>query len=362
MITVPSIDEIRSIDPWYRDPPEQGDLTWTGAPRGETFRYEHPLPGDDDLTVARALPVTVVTGFEDGPTLLLIAGEHGNEYENIVALQETMVDLDPARVKGRVVAVHCCSVDSYLNSTRVGKADGQNLARCYPGKRDGTLTERIAHTLQSDFLGCSDTDLPVCLVAMHTYAPLMKGATLSGFNMYVDEPQLTDVARQACLATGLPLVWGHECDPQVPATAEMNDDDGGRTALYAAFLSGIPAIYWETIWGDGGEEEYKCALGRLLVHFGLDAGSNESIEPKAVIESHGHGAGNMASHNKTPVSGLWRPQIQVWDVVKEGDRLGEVRDLHGTALAAIEAQREGTVIGFPRMQYVQEGAQCGIVI
>ena len=362
MITVPSIDEIRSIDPWYRDPPEQGDLTWTGAPRGETFRYEHPLPGDDDLTVARALPVTVVTGFEDGPTLLLIAGEHGNEYENIVALQETMVDLDPARVKGRVVAVHCCSVDSYLNSTRVGKADGQNLARCYPGKRDGTLTERIAHTLQSDFLGCSDTDLPVCLVAMHTYAPLMKGATLSGFNMYVDEPQLTDVARQACLATGLPLVWGHECDPQVPATAEMNDDDGGRTALYAAFLSGIPAIYWETIWGTGGEEEYKTALMRLLVHLGMLEMEVDTLVPHLQAETLGHGAGNMAAHNQTPVAGLWRPALKIWDNVVADDLLGTVRDLYGETLAEIRAQLDGVVIALPRMQYVSKGAQCGIVV
>ena len=67
-----------------------------------------------------ALPV--VAGAAAGPTLLLIAGEHGNEYENIVALQETLAALDPSALKGRVVGVHCCSIDSYLNRTRVAQA------------------------------------------------------------------------------------------------------------------------------------------------------------------------------------------------------------------------------------------------
>ena len=68
--------------------------------------------------------------------LLLIAGEHGNEYESIIALQEALRALDPTALRGKVVGVNCCSVDSYLYQIRVANADGQNLARLYPGKAD----------------------------------------------------------------------------------------------------------------------------------------------------------------------------------------------------------------------------------
>ena len=358
-----TVDDIRARDPWHLDPAgEIRDSTWTEVPRGQTTRYEHPVFGDDALTRERALPVTVVAGVDEGPLLLLIAGEHGDEYENIFALQETLDGLDPAVLKGRVLGVHCCSVDSYLHRDRVARADGHNLARCYPGNPNGTLTERIAYTLQNDFLGHSGADKPSFMLALHTYGPRRFGATLSGYNINPGTPDLNQTQRLACLATGFPLVWGHEFDANCAAAAAMGDDASGRTALYAAYLAGIPAIYWETPWSLGGEEEYVRGLNRLIIHLGMLAGENEPIEPRAIVESVGHGAGDMAMHNQTPVAGLWRPAVQVWDRVRAGDPLGEVRDLYGSRLETIRAQRDGVVITVPRLQYVEQGCQCGIVL
>jgi len=146
------------------------------------------------------------------------------------------------------------------------------------------------------------------------------------------------------------------------ATAAMGDDASGRTALYASLLAEVPAIYWETIWGMGGEEKYKSALTRLMVHLGMLEAEVEPFAPRLQVESLGHGAGNMASHNQTPVAGLWRPAVKIWDIVAAGDLLGTVRDLYGETLAEIRAQLDGVVIALPRMQYVHEGAQCGIVV
>jgi len=362
-ILLQDIATTRQQDLWYRDPAKAIRLsTWTEAPRSQTTRYTHPIAGDDDLSRERGLPVTVVTGSQDGPTLLLIAGEHGNEYENIVALQESLQSLDTTVLKGRVVAVHCCSVDSYLNRTRLAEADGQNLARCYPGKKNGSLTERVAYTLQNDFLGQTGPDKPVCLVPLHTYGPGMLGATLSGYNIYPDDPDLTEAQRSASLATGLPLVWGHEFDASHAAAAALGDDASGRTALYAAFLAGIPALYWETTWGMGGEEAYKLGLHRLMVHFAMLPGANDPITPREHIESIGHGAGNMASHNQAPCAGLWRPTVHIWDRVRKGALLGSIRNLYGETLAEIRAAEDGVVIALPRMQLVDQGAQCGITV
>lgn len=214
---MPSVDTIRSLDPWYRDPAaEIRNSCWTEAPRGQTTRYEHPVCGDDALTSERSLPVTVVAGVDEGPVLLLLAGEHGDEYENIFALQETLNGLDPAALKGRVVGVTCCSIDSYLHRDRVARADGHNLARCYPGNAEGTLTERIAYTLQNDFLGQSGGDKPAFMLALHTYGPRRLGATLSGYNINPGTPDLTETQRRACLAAGFPLVWATNSTRTVP--------------------------------------------------------------------------------------------------------------------------------------------------
>ncbi len=100
----------------------------------------------------------------------------------------------------------------------------------------------------------------------------------------------------------------------------------------------------------------------LMVHLEMLEGENEPLEPRAFVESVGHGAGNMASHNQAPVDGLWRPAVRVWDRVAEGAVLGTVNDLHGGTKAEIRAGQSGLVIALPRMQYVPEGTQCGIVV
>ncbi len=278
---------IRQQDPWYCDPVEATCVSpWTATPPGQVTRYEHPVVGTDALTQECSLPVTVVTGLTEGPILVLLAGEHGNEYESIIALQETLRQLNPADLKGKIVGVNCCSIDSYLHHSRVGHNDGQNLARVYPGKPNGTLTERVAYTLQNDFLGQLEPHKPTFMVALHTYGPTLLGATLSGYNIYPDEAELTNKQRQASLQTGLDLVWGHEFDASHAANAVMGHEASGRTALYAAFLAGVPAIYWETAWGMGGEAEYIHGLTRLMISLGMLDGKNTPSDPRAPYRVH----------------------------------------------------------------------------
>ena len=358
-----SVVAIRKQDPWYRDPFEAIRVsTWTEAPRGELTHYEHPVVGDNELTKERSLPVSVVAGAEEGPVLLLIAGEHGNEYESIVALQEVIRDLDPADLKGTVVGVNCCSVDSYLNHIREGKADGQNLARVYPGKVDGTLTERVAYTLQNDFLGQPAPHKPALMVPLHTYGPSLLGTSLAGYSIYPGEPELTERQRRAAKQTGIPLVWGHEFDATHAASAEMGHEASGRTALYAGFLAEVPAIYFETAWGMGGENEYVRGLRRLLVHLGMVVGKNEPLEPRRLVESTAHQAWLMGAHNQTPTAGLWRPERKIWEHVAEGDVLGTIYDLHGKPVHELLARQDGIVISTARAQYMEAHTHCGLVL
>ena len=152
------------------------------VPPGERGRHVAKGPASDRLTIEvrptgdldagllaeRALPVMVAAGKEPGPTLLLIAGEHGNEYESIASLQTLMNGLDTATFTGTVVAVPITNVDSFVNNQRIGQDDGKNLARCWPGRADGTLTERVAFALQRDFLNVEGPHKPQFMVALHT--------------------------------------------------------------------------------------------------------------------------------------------------------------------------------------------------
>eukprot|EP01043_Picozoa_sp_COSAG02_P024196 COSAG02_NODE_1315_length_13314_cov_30.517291_9_plen_337_part_00 len=239
----PHVSHVQKVDDCFAERAVHAPLPrWATVPRGEKLFYEHPLPVQPDdgpvppeergMHIARgsvvsytarpvgeldaslltdcALPVMVAAGKHDGPTLLFIAGEHGNEYESIAALQTLMGSLDTSTLQGTVVGVPVTSIDSFVANQRISQDDGKNLARCWPGCADGTLTERVAFVLQHDFLGVPAPYRPVFMVALHTYAHgagAPNGATLSGYNIYPSAPDLTEAQRQGSLATGLPLCW-----------------------------------------------------------------------------------------------------------------------------------------------------------
>ncbi len=60
-----------------------------------------------------ALPVVVVTGRETGPVVWVEASAHGDEYGGPRALQDVVRGLDPATMKGTVVAVMITNVPAF---------------------------------------------------------------------------------------------------------------------------------------------------------------------------------------------------------------------------------------------------------
>src|SRR5712692_9580002 len=90
------------------------------------------------------IPVSVARGVGSGPVLALIAGTHGYEYTSILALQRVRQRLDPARMRGAVILVHMANPPCFYGRRIYYGPDGKNLNRVYPGRADGTISERIA--------------------------------------------------------------------------------------------------------------------------------------------------------------------------------------------------------------------------
>ena len=126
---------------------------WWDSVAGTKHTYIHPLVGGAEaFAPGRGLPTLVVCGTQPGPTLLVTAGVHGDEYEAMAALHQVYATADPAQLRGTLVLVSCANVDAFLGGVREGVVDGANLARVFPGDASGTLTERVAATLMRDFL------------------------------------------------------------------------------------------------------------------------------------------------------------------------------------------------------------------
>src|SRR3989449_10586339 len=114
--------------------------TATAAPGQKATGYLEVPAGVDAATNS---PVVVVNGAKPGKVLALVSGAHGTEYASIIAIEKLISDLDPAQVTGTVILVPLVNVSSFEQKVpHVNPVDGKSMNRFYPGKADGTQTER----------------------------------------------------------------------------------------------------------------------------------------------------------------------------------------------------------------------------
>ncbi len=100
------------------------------------------------IDAATGIPVIVVRGAKPGPVLALVSGAHGTEYASIIAIEKLLPRLDPTQISGTVILVPLVNVQSFLQKVpHVNPVDGKSMNRFYPGKIDGTQTERASYLI-----------------------------------------------------------------------------------------------------------------------------------------------------------------------------------------------------------------------
>lgn len=108
------------------------------------------LPYSHDRSAYGFIPIPVTVAKNgDGPTVLLTGGNHGDEYEGPIALRRLIARLDLSRINGRLIIIPALNAPAYLAGSRTSPIDKGNLNRLFPGKRNGTPTEMIAHYVES---------------------------------------------------------------------------------------------------------------------------------------------------------------------------------------------------------------------
>jgi predicted deacylase len=101
------------------------------------------------------IPIAVIAGGR-GPTVLLSGGNHGDEYEGQIALGRLIREVEASQVKGRLIVLPALNFPAARAGRRTSPIDGGNLNRSFPGNADGTVTQQIAHHVDSVILPLCD--------------------------------------------------------------------------------------------------------------------------------------------------------------------------------------------------------------
>ncbi|MDX5350735.1 MAG: N(2)-acetyl-L-2,4-diaminobutanoate deacetylase DoeB [Paracoccaceae bacterium] len=117
-----------------------------------------PYSRDDAAWGSVMIPITVVKNGP-GPTALLTGANHGDEYEGPIALFDLAQSLRADEVRGRVIIVPAMNQPAFAAGTRISPIDRGNMNRSFPGRPDGTVTEKIADYFQRVLLPMADVVL-----------------------------------------------------------------------------------------------------------------------------------------------------------------------------------------------------------
>ena len=120
--------------------------------------YSYNLSGWSQLQV----PIAVMANGE-GPTVLVMAGNHGDEYPGQIAIMRLMRELSNDQITGRIIMIPILNVPAAQAATRLSPLDGKNLNRCFPGDPMGSVCDMIAHYLTTELFPRSDV-----VIDLHT--------------------------------------------------------------------------------------------------------------------------------------------------------------------------------------------------
>jgi predicted deacylase len=285
-------------------------------------------PSSDDR--GSFIPVTVVRGARPGPVLALVAGIHGSEYAPILALQALRPMLDPAAVAGTVVVVHVANVPAFQGRTiYVGPLDRKNLNRSFPGKAEGTLTERIAHAITAEVLAKADYVLDIHSGdANESLRP-----SYTGYYAEAGGPEVIEKSRELAVAFGLEYI------------VKFRGDLPRDRAIWcgsAAVALGIPAIDVES--GELGRTEsariepiVQGAL-RVMKHLKMLGGEPTPARNPLFIESRS----NVVSE----LDGIWYSEagVQAGQYVRKDALLRRITDYFGRELLEVRAPASGLLL------------------
>jgi len=254
------------------------------------------------------IPIACVARGE-GPTVLVLAGNHGDEYEGQVALGKLIRSLDPAEVRGHIVILPSANFPAAMAGSRTSPLDGGNLNRLFPGDPSGGPTEQIAYYIESELLprvdfvldlhsgGSSLTYLPSTLGRRPETPESLEAATalMTAFgapfgyltNVPLDGPTITAAAARVGIRhMSTELAGGGQVTPSALRIAE----GGIRRVLHAlgALETPPPPAEYETRLMQVSGQDYYCyapdpGLFEPLVELGAEV---EAGTPAGAIHPH----------------------------------------------------------------------------
>lgn len=117
---------------------------------GETKKIDiniAKLPSRSPIDIS----ITVSRAKKAGPTLLFMAGMHGDEINGVEIVRRIIDQKIYKPTRGTVICIPLLNIYGFIHFSRY-VPDGKDVNRSFPGSSKGSLASRVAHYLMQDII------------------------------------------------------------------------------------------------------------------------------------------------------------------------------------------------------------------
>ena len=266
--------------------------------------YSHNLGGWANVMI----PITVVSRGK-GPTVLVLGGNHGDEYQGQIAIMKLARELMPEKVTGRVILIPSLNLPAARAATRLSPLDGMNMNRAFPGDAEGPVTSQIAHYLRTVLFPISDV-----VIDIHSGGRSMEFVPCAHMHLVPDRDQ------RAKMFAAM-LAWGTEfcfiyADIAGTGLLPVEAENQGKLVITTELGGGecIPASVHRIA---------QSGLKNALIHVGALKGREQPRTAPAIITQ----ATNREDYLLAPESGIFEVALDLGAKVKKGQAVGWIHHL-----------------------------------
>lgn len=282
---------------------------------------------NDTFGTISQLPVGIVSGTQEGPTLLVTAGVHACEYTGIEAVTRLYKETQPKGLKGNLIAITCMNIPALrMRMPFVVPFDNKNLNRVFPGSPTGSASEVIAHTVMKEFLPKADY-----VVDCHAGDIGEKLFPMTICNQTNDE-NISEQSKQLANASGLDYSYFSDV---------RSGGDGNWVT--EANKAGVPSIVAEVGY-DGRYPEsdiiiHVKVVNNIMRHLGMIPGAVERESARAQTAYF-----SSLIPVKTTSTGIFDALVDIKETIARDQIVAEIKDLKGDVVEQIRSPEDGVLL------------------
>ncbi|NBV06218.1 MAG: succinylglutamate desuccinylase [Proteobacteria bacterium] len=294
--------------------------------RGERSRINIDMGSIYDFTDVK-MPIEVIRGKKDGPTLFVSSTIHGDEINGIEIVRRLLSHNALKNICGTLIVIPVVNIFGFNDRSRY-LPDRRDLNRCFPGFKNGSLTSQLAYKFMQEIVLKSDFGIDLHTGAFHR-------CNYPQIRADISDKKTFELAK----AFSAPVIIG------------SNLRDGSLRASVSQI--NIPMILFEA--GEAlrfDEESIKVGINGIL-NVMQEIGMIKKIAQKNINKKTF--IAKSSSWVRAPHSGIHIAYQELGKIVKKGEILGEISNPFGDHKILVEAHESGIIIGISKLPLANKG-------